>query len=755
MAESRLIQKQLAGKEDLLLGIGTVKQGRASGIKTITKLNATHFGGVLVVDTINDLNSLDKNQLDEQVVFVKETGNTYSYNGTSWVNKTTITVENIEDLATYTGLSSVIVKDINRGGIFVSKTDADVDPNTGSLYTVNGGTVFAKLGGGFWVRQYSGAVNVKWFGAKGDGVTDDTESFLSFVSGNTNLYIPEGNYIINSDLQLEYNTKLTGTKSTILDFSRGTSTNHIKTKDVTLMSLPNLSQNVKAGDRNIYFETAHGLEYGDIIVFYNPTDFSWSAERAYYRKGERARVGKVISSTHIMLETNLLDNYDAGTSTQMGRHEFVVGVNIQDIYIKGRSSKTVVTNGLSLHKCVDSKVSGVNIENASYACCDISECFNVSITDSSFREDMNNVSSGDYGLSIANSQNIFVNNCYAAANRHGIATGGSSGFGKGVNYHLLFSQCTIGTIGGAHAADMHSNTAYSGYDNCIINGTVDFGGHSNFIRNCKIIEGNTEEANDSAIYLIAQPSMEHTISGNTIVSTKTRDNINTFPLINTTLDANTVKGGTLVIKDNVINWDNTSSSSVASSVIGTNYVRLHNIPSTEKRNFIVEGNIFTNKSEYCGAFVRLRRSGSVEGTKGFDYISIQNNKAEKIANALSINTSDNDKTNVANEVIISNNSFKDIKSTGMVCGNVGTLRVSNNNFIDYLQTVTSSSVTNSAAHCFDIGTVIEYGNFTVSSYGLDQQRMAFGNIINLCRGQKANLGGKIDVTNNITNAISM
>ena len=195
MAESRLIQKQLAGKEDLLLGIGTVSQARATGVKTITKLNATHFGGVLVVDTINDLNSLDKNQLDEQVVFVKETGYTYIYNGTSWVNKTV--VENIEELETYAGSGLVIVKDINRGGTFVSKTETDIDPNTGSVYTVNDGTVFAKLGGGFWVRQYSGAVNVKWFGAVGDGVTDDT-IVLSVMSLFSNIYIPSGTYNIMS-----------------------------------------------------------------------------------------------------------------------------------------------------------------------------------------------------------------------------------------------------------------------------------------------------------------------------------------------------------------------------------------------------------------------------------------------------------------------------------------------------------------------------------------------------------------------------
>lgn len=92
-----------------------------------------------------------------------------------------ISLNTIEDLATYNGTGLVMVKDINRGGIFVSKTAIEINPNTGSLYLANDGTVFAKSGGGFWVRHYSGAVNVKWFGAKGDwnGITgtDDTVAF--------------------------------------------------------------------------------------------------------------------------------------------------------------------------------------------------------------------------------------------------------------------------------------------------------------------------------------------------------------------------------------------------------------------------------------------------------------------------------------------------------------------------------------------------------------------------------------------------
>jgi len=57
--------------------------------------------------------------------------------------------------------TTAIVKDSDRGGVFIYD-GAQSGVN-------NGGTIFNG-----WVRQYDGAVNVKWFGAKFDGVTDDT-----------------------------------------------------------------------------------------------------------------------------------------------------------------------------------------------------------------------------------------------------------------------------------------------------------------------------------------------------------------------------------------------------------------------------------------------------------------------------------------------------------------------------------------------------------------------------------------------------
>jgi hypothetical protein len=58
----------------------------------------------------------------------------------------------------------------------------------------------AGSGTGCWVREYSGAVNVKWFGAVGDGVSDDTTALKSAIK-LFNVYIPAGIYLINGSLQ--------------------------------------------------------------------------------------------------------------------------------------------------------------------------------------------------------------------------------------------------------------------------------------------------------------------------------------------------------------------------------------------------------------------------------------------------------------------------------------------------------------------------------------------------------------------------
>lgn len=105
------------------------------------------------------------------------------------------TVRDIATLQAYAGNAGVVyVKDSLRGGLF-SRTSSGM---------ANGGTVFAGSGGAFWNRSgVNGVYNVKWWGAKGDSVTDDRASiqqamnYLGQRNGGT-LYFPEGIYVLSN-----------------------------------------------------------------------------------------------------------------------------------------------------------------------------------------------------------------------------------------------------------------------------------------------------------------------------------------------------------------------------------------------------------------------------------------------------------------------------------------------------------------------------------------------------------------------------
>lgn len=55
---------------------------------------------------------------------------------------------------------------------------------------------------GAWVRQYHGGVNVKWYGAIGNGVADDTAAFTSAAATSKPIDIPYGDFVLSTPVTI-------------------------------------------------------------------------------------------------------------------------------------------------------------------------------------------------------------------------------------------------------------------------------------------------------------------------------------------------------------------------------------------------------------------------------------------------------------------------------------------------------------------------------------------------------------------------
>lgn len=201
--ETVFIEKQLVTLEDLQVGTGKVTQKRPSGQLELTKINVTGLGGALVVNSIDEMNKIDITTIQTKAVLVLETGQLYSWDNakSKWISASSgsYSVKTLDDLRTApTEVGVVVVTELNKGGVFAyDATKKDID---------NKGTIIKG-----WVRQYYGDVDVKWYGATGDGVTDDTQAIQAAIDGSKDIYFAPGIYRVTASLQLKDKSHLRGT----------------------------------------------------------------------------------------------------------------------------------------------------------------------------------------------------------------------------------------------------------------------------------------------------------------------------------------------------------------------------------------------------------------------------------------------------------------------------------------------------------------------------------------------------------------
>lgn len=206
--ETMYVTKQLGAKEDLTFGFDQVLQTRAGDANTkVTQLNASHFRGVLAFNTLAELKAVTVDYMGEyKFAIVKETGQVYFYENGNWTTPSNVSyqVATIDDLASAPADAKVcLVLDPARGGVFVYNDSLKTINNKGTI--ING-----------WVRQYFGDVDVKWFGALGNGTTDDTQAIQDAVNAEPEIYLSEGTYLVSDTITIPSNHGVKGTQNSFM-----------------------------------------------------------------------------------------------------------------------------------------------------------------------------------------------------------------------------------------------------------------------------------------------------------------------------------------------------------------------------------------------------------------------------------------------------------------------------------------------------------------------------------------------------------
>ncbi|TDM21804.1 hypothetical protein ETI05_03420 [Macrococcoides canis] len=328
-------------------------------------------------------------------------------------------------------------------------------------------------------RQFEGLeVNVSYYGVKPDG-QDHTAKIQDLVKRFKDLVFPQGKYIISDEIKMIHGQSITTVGPVVFDGNNfvgasGSSVLKVTNEGNPYVKLSNVTSDIKKGDLNLTFSSSHNLVIGDVICLYDNTDYSYNSSRAYYRKGEFAKVASIISDTQVLLDAGVFDNYNATSNANFGIYKMNVGkfnVNGDLTVVQGKSGNYIAA---VFERVKDFNLANFKVyaNNGSYTALQFKQCFNTDFKGVAIQEKLSGLG-GDYGLAILNCQH-FRGDGYFSASRHGITHGGYSDLCSIVNRDCKTSG-TVKTTGAtmATAWNCHGNVEFVSFDgNCYGGATI-------------------------------------------------------------------------------------------------------------------------------------------------------------------------------------------------------------------------------------------------------------------------------------------
>lgn len=333
----------------------TSVQNDGSGVELVSDTGTAHTAKVRSVNTTGNGITLAITASGQEVElnFDKVAAGWGAANGFATLDANSLLREfpqlsNIAALRSASNIGSTI--------IYVRGYYSDGDGGEGLFYmdpsdttsADNGGTIIVDSDGKRWKRKFSGPVSVRWFGAKGDGVADDTSAINAAIDVSEVVYIPKGTYLVSQTIVMKSDLHIFGDgKTSLLKASAVFPIIEFGGINTTAFTAPNISykvaNNPSQGDTQITMSVASdaaNYSPGDVVVLWSAEGYTTALGYfvPYYQ--QIVRVKSVDSTTGVV---SLYDEiYDTYTGT-----EFRVTKSGEFVNTEGAAS--VLTANVHMH----------------------------------------------------------------------------------------------------------------------------------------------------------------------------------------------------------------------------------------------------------------------------------------------------------------------------------------------------------------------------------------------------------------------
>ncbi|MFW6008806.1 MAG: glycosyl hydrolase family 28-related protein [archaeon] len=297
--------------------------------------------------------------------------------------------------------------------------------------------------------NFKNIINVKDFGAIGDGINDDTESikkaFSYITSDRKHIFFPVGKYYITERIQniLSENDylKVSGdnaelyAKDNLTDDSILSFTQSVKNENIEIIEdIPENTDTIIINDTSI-------IKTGDIIRINTDEVFTYRENYGQiHYKSFVTKVLEIIDSNTLRLTDSIPYAFSSNNDLTIDHYGKPANITVQNLSFSMEHKETDKNiTGLRLNSIFKGTIKNIKTNYFSMAGVSLRHTYNININNincegSHFSNDLN------YGVVLFNSYHINIENSNISAKRHSIACSGSPCYWVRINNCSLYSD---------------------------------------------------------------------------------------------------------------------------------------------------------------------------------------------------------------------------------------------------------------------------------------------------------------------------